>query len=71
MFGSRMIEGWAPDPESVSLLSEFAAGQIDIDEYNGRVIALANTRLPRLGPESFGDALPDTDIAAWERDSPI
>lgn len=38
---NSVIEGWTPDADSVALLSEFAAGQINIDEYRKRVLARA------------------------------
>lgn len=35
------IEGWTPDAESVALLTEFAAGNLDIDDYRQQVLVRA------------------------------
>lgn len=35
------LEGWTPDAQAVALLNSFAAGDIDIDEYQRQVLARA------------------------------
>lgn len=40
------LEGWTPDAESLALLTEFAAGNIDFDEYRHQVLTRAGVRQP-------------------------
>jgi hypothetical protein len=40
------LEGWTPDAESLALLTELAAGNIDIAEYRHQVLTRAGVRQP-------------------------
>lgn len=40
------LEGWTPDAESLALLTELAAGNIDIDQYRHQVLARVGVRHP-------------------------